>query len=108
MTKKILLFLLLATLIIPATASADTSTPPAIGELSQLLGISNDDIKAELAAGKTALQIAVEHGMRKEVYLKRVGAAKSVVKTAAKKVVKKASAKPVKKVPPKTIKPVKK
>ena len=117
MTKTLTALLLILTCLVPSIALAETPTLPAIGQLSQMLGISNEEIQAELAAGKTQLQIAEEHGMRKAVYLKRVGGIHSKITTksrttrsrvAVKKPVKKVTAKITKakqsKVPVKVVK----
>jgi hypothetical protein len=77
---------------------------PQVGQLTQMLGMTDTEYQAEIDAGKTPLQIAEEHGMRKEVYLKkvsggtqkkarakieRISKTKKVVKKPIKKVVKK-------------------
>ncbi len=82
--KKSALILLVLMILAPATARAQTVDVPPIGGLSQLLGISQAEVEAELAAGKTELQIALEHGMRKDVFLKQTAKAKAPVATSSK------------------------
>jgi len=106
----LIFFLLLST----TTAHAASNAVPlvqlsAIGRLSLAIGLSEDEIQAELAAGKTLKQIAEANGMPDSMFNKRIVNAdfshsistvtvhKKITKQVVKKTPKKIAKKPVKK-----------
>ncbi len=56
----------------------ETGNPAPVGELRQMLGMSEEEFQAEIAAGKTPMRIAEEHGMPQKTYLRRVKGARTV------------------------------